>query len=190
VGLTVDNKENRKVKYTKKVIKESLYRLLEEMPLQKITVKGLCELADINRGTFYTHYSDIYDLVEKLENDIVKICGYIVDFDQIGKGNQYDLYRHVFVHLKDNMDEYRLILLNPPSIRCLDPLLSKVYFYHAASIRKATGWSDEMIAYAYTFVLEGCKHVVYHWIERGLVETPDEMAELLTGIIYNETAVE
>ena len=59
--------ENRKVKYTKMVIRESLFELLEIKKLKQITVKSLCELADINRGTFYSHYSDINDLVETLE---------------------------------------------------------------------------------------------------------------------------
>ena len=51
------------------VIRESLFTLLRERPLKAITVKGLCELADINRGTFYSHYADLYDLVEQLEEE-------------------------------------------------------------------------------------------------------------------------
>ena len=60
-------KENRKVKYTKMVIRESLFKLLKTKQLNQITVKELCRLADINRGTFYSHYTDLFDLVEKLE---------------------------------------------------------------------------------------------------------------------------
>ena len=58
---------HRKVKYTKMVIKEALFELLAQKSLQQIRVKEICELADINRGTFYTHYADINDLVDQLE---------------------------------------------------------------------------------------------------------------------------
>lgn len=53
------------------VIKEAFLTLLEEKPINKITVKELCEKADINRATFYTHFSDCFDLLEKIEGDIL-----------------------------------------------------------------------------------------------------------------------
>lgn len=41
-------------------------------PLEKIMITELCEKADINKSTFYAYYRDIYDLSEKLENDIIE----------------------------------------------------------------------------------------------------------------------
>lgn len=61
--------ENRKVQYTKKVVKDSFLSLLKDRPMEKITVTEICKLADINRGTFYQHYQDIYDLLNKIELD-------------------------------------------------------------------------------------------------------------------------
>ena len=59
--------ESRKTQYTKSVIRESFLSLLQEKPVEKITVTQLCAKADINRSTFYAHYLDVYDLKEKLE---------------------------------------------------------------------------------------------------------------------------
>ena len=42
-----------RARYTRKIIKESFYTLLREKPVEKITVKELCEKAEINRSTFY-----------------------------------------------------------------------------------------------------------------------------------------
>ena len=61
------NSENRKVKYTKRVIRESLYELLKIKAINKITVKELTELADINRSTFYAYYETMQDLIEEIE---------------------------------------------------------------------------------------------------------------------------
>ena len=57
----VKAKEDRRIRITKKAIKESLIELLQEYPIAKISVKMICESADINRSTFYAHYNDQSD---------------------------------------------------------------------------------------------------------------------------------
>lgn len=58
-------KNDRRVRYTKKVIKESLLELLKTTPFEQITVKALCQKAEINRATFYTHYETYSPLWRK-----------------------------------------------------------------------------------------------------------------------------
>ena len=48
-------KNDLRVRYTQKVIQEAFWKILKEKPLAKITVKEICDLAEINRGTFYKH---------------------------------------------------------------------------------------------------------------------------------------
>ena len=43
---------DRRIRYTKQAIKDSLFALMQETPVEKITVKELCAAADINRATF------------------------------------------------------------------------------------------------------------------------------------------
>ena len=50
---------------TKMLIRKAFMELLRQKPLASISVKELCELAGINRGTFYSHYQDVYDLLWK-----------------------------------------------------------------------------------------------------------------------------
>src|SRR5690242_6450230 len=63
-------KENRRVLYTKKIIKESLIDLLQHKKIHEVTVTDICKKSDINRGTFYTHYKDTYDLLKSLEDEL------------------------------------------------------------------------------------------------------------------------
>ena len=73
------------VKKTKKTFEESLASLAREYPLNKITVKALCEKAQLSRNAFYFHYEDIYDLVDEIENDFInEVCGYLDDFREMG----------------------------------------------------------------------------------------------------------
>jgi len=68
----MNEKLDRRKKYTRRVLKESLVTLLAQKPISEITVKEVCEIADINRSTFYTHYSDHYDLLSKIEEEITE----------------------------------------------------------------------------------------------------------------------
>ena len=45
-------------RYTQMVLKQSFLELLKEKPVSRITVKEVCALAQLNRATFYAHYSD------------------------------------------------------------------------------------------------------------------------------------
>ncbi|MCR5653555.1 MAG: TetR/AcrR family transcriptional regulator [Ruminococcus sp.] len=60
-----------RVKRTLKSIKEAFYQLRKKKPIKRISVKELSELAMINKATFYLHYKDVYDLSDKLENELI-----------------------------------------------------------------------------------------------------------------------
>lgn len=69
------NSNDIRVKRTKKLIRQGLVELAETKRINKITVKELTDHIEINRGTFYLHYKDVFDLVESLENELYE------DFD-------------------------------------------------------------------------------------------------------------
>ena len=63
-------KNDARIRYTKMVIKDSFFQLLKQKPVEKITVKEICEMAQINRATFYRYYENQYDLLSVIENDM------------------------------------------------------------------------------------------------------------------------
>lgn len=65
-------KEDRRVRYTKQAIRDGFLSLIAQKPIEKITVTEICRAADINRGTFYAHYSDPYELKRNLENELTE----------------------------------------------------------------------------------------------------------------------
>lgn len=64
-------KTDARVRYTKKVLKDALLQCMRSKPLKEITVKEVCEMAELNRATFYAHYHDCYDLLEQIENEML-----------------------------------------------------------------------------------------------------------------------
>ena len=63
-------KDDQRTRMTRKLLQKALVDLMREKPLKDITVKALCQQAEVNRSTFYLHYYDIYDLMEELEGQI------------------------------------------------------------------------------------------------------------------------
>ena len=60
---------------TRRAIRNALIELAEEKDVEKITVKELCERAEISKPAFYSHNGNIYDVVDEIENEVVqKVC--------------------------------------------------------------------------------------------------------------------
>ena len=67
--MAKDLTESRRTRYTRLAMQDALVELLQDQPLGSITVKALCERADVNRSTFYAHYTSIEDLLHDIEDE-------------------------------------------------------------------------------------------------------------------------
>jgi AcrR family transcriptional regulator len=67
----MSNKEYSCVRKTKNAFAESLIELSKEKQLNKISVKEICQGAQLSRNAFYFHYNDINDLIAEIENDVI-----------------------------------------------------------------------------------------------------------------------
>ena len=63
--------ESRRVKMTKRLIKEAFIELLEKKPFNKVSVTDLCNTAEINRSTFYAYYEDVPMLLREVQERII-----------------------------------------------------------------------------------------------------------------------
>lgn len=68
-----EKKEDRRIRRTKRLLRQALAELMNEKEFKDITVKEIAERADLNRGTFYFHYTDTYDLKDKVEDELVQV---------------------------------------------------------------------------------------------------------------------
>ncbi len=79
-----DRKIDRRTIYTMSVIKDAFLELKKDLPFEKISVKRLCELAEISRATFYLHYDSINDVLDEVLDDALL-------FSEGATGNAIDL---------------------------------------------------------------------------------------------------
>ena len=99
---------NRSSIKTRKLIRKTFAEMLsEKKEISKISVSELAERADINRGTFYSHYDDIYAVAEDYENDLIERF-----FDNKTLVSANDLPKFLesfFEYIKANEREYMLL---------------------------------------------------------------------------------
>ena len=97
-----------RIRYTKMVIKDALISLLKEKSLNKITVKSICDLAEINRATFYKYYSDPFDLLGKLEQEMLS---QLQNSLKSSAKSFRDVFRLILINIQNNGENYRCIIL-------------------------------------------------------------------------------
>lgn len=107
-------KTDARVKYTKMVLKKALLELMQHKPVNKITVKEICERAELNRATFYAHYSDCFDLLESIEEEL---------FGQFERSMQSYMHSFDIAGLVGGL--YRIVQENEAVCPCLAVRASK-----------------------------------------------------------------
>lgn len=113
---------NSSSKKTRKLIKKTFAELInEKKDLNKITVTELVKRADITRGTFYTHYDDIYDVANEYQLEIIEL---LISDDNVlyTKEDVINYFSDVFKCLKKNEDTYRMLLSSDDLLFFLEKL--------------------------------------------------------------------
>ena len=84
---------DRRVRKTKRQLRKALMDLMAEKPVKSISVRELADRADINRGTFYIHYKDVGDLLQRLEDEmaerLILVCKKYAHADTSTSGYPY-----------------------------------------------------------------------------------------------------
>ena len=101
-------KTDARVSYTRRVIKESLLRLLEDRPVNRITVKEVCEAAQINRATFYAHFTDCFDVLNQMENDLLADFERSLSFASVV--DVVDMIERIYAMIDQNAEVCRVLI--------------------------------------------------------------------------------
>ncbi|MHB1315410.1 MAG: TetR/AcrR family transcriptional regulator [Christensenellales bacterium] len=175
---------DRRVRKTKALIRQTLTQLLLEKDLKDITVSELTVRADINRGTFYLHYQDIYDLFEQLEKDILNnFTEIITKYRKRSLSPFLPVLLETFRYIRSNSDIFIAILKTKETV-----FLTKII--EMCRPQNITEWRDlfcsgreEYFEYYYSFITFGCIALLRQWFENGMSETPEEIAALAENLM-------
>ena len=183
-------KVDRRVRKTKAQLRAGLARLMQKKSIKEITVKELVDEVDINRSTFYLHYSDIYQMLESIENELMDEIAQVIEehpLDLVQNGSSYPMIEHIFTILDNNKD-ICIALLGKNGDMAFVSRIEKLIadtVLHRLSIRLPKDNRD--IEYAYAFCLNGCVGMIKTWLSSENQESTQHMAELTHKLIDNTT---
>lgn len=173
--------EDRRVRKTKKQLRAALTSLLLEKDISRITVRDVAELADVNRGTFYAHYSDVHDLLGQLENDLLEqldILGQKHDARQ-SDGKTFLYLTDLFTLAGEFSDIFYTLYCRSGDSAFQEKTFNTLKYQYLYEYLSIFGGSEsEKLDYCASFIVSGMCTLAKVWIENGMQETPEEMARL------------
>jgi AcrR family transcriptional regulator len=160
------------------MLKEALIRLLEQKPIEKITVHELCAEAEINRTTFYKYYGSQFDLMDDMQEDFLKE----LEISLREKERPVSL-----LNILTYIDTHRVFCITLLRSATDNGLLGKIL-----SLSLITQQLDEQTApryegckreYVKEFVIYGCYSIIRKWLVSDNPESPEDITDIIVKLI-------
>lgn len=169
---------------TKRSTRKALLSLLKVKKYDAISVKDICEAANISRGTFYLHYKDKFDLVQQYQYEITK------------KGSEkvHDLLSHErhllyynMLQFWNNEAELLLLLISKNGSPDIQNELKRTLQYNAEKnvvpYIKKSDFTEKERHYFVIFVSNAIFGIIQEWVNNGQQETPEELSDIIKKIV-------
>ena len=177
---------DRRIKYTQKIIIDTFINLLEKKELNHITVSEICQIADINRATFYRYYLDIYDLLNKIETKFLQELKDAINKEDTKRYTITTFSKQLLEVFLKNKDLVRVLFNSKNNAKFLNEIL-EIAYYHCKTIwqYESPSINDEDIEYATIFIFNGALGIINYWIQNDFDKVIDELTLLIEDISYN-----
>jgi AcrR family transcriptional regulator len=183
---------DRRAIRTKTMLRNALSELINKKGFNEISITDLTRIADINRGTFYLHYADKYDLLEQSENEIIQeiqeqtkdmVCIDLLNNESIER--PIPMLIKLFQCFKENAIFMKAIL-GPNGDPTFHNKLKKLIETNLFEKKLLNMYKQENMLvpkeYFISYVLSAHLGVMQQWLESGMEKSPEEMALILSKL--------
>ena len=193
-------REDRRTAYSKKAIRESLLSLMRDKPLNKITVREICERADVNRSTFYAYYEDIYDLHRMILKDYFHCQHRVIeegkrllrsrpDITALTVADFYDFFLVYFGIVMENRELFTFVF-NQNSDSSIHVNMRKLFYRQLIGMLPENTPDKIRDAFfaSFIFVSGGVTFLLMEWLNGGCrmpVETLAKRAAYFNNGVFN-----
>lgn len=174
------DQEDRRVKMTKRLLKDALIELLATKDIYHLSIRELCEKADVNRTTFYKHYTSQFDLLTDMENDLIVLVN-----EAIAKNanRRERIIEEACRYLEENLQFARLLINNNVDPAFPQKLFSLTTIREAVVKNVKTDDDPALLPYGYVYQTYGAYQVISQWLNKDRREAPKDFARLLIKIM-------
>lgn len=176
---------DRRIRKTRQQLRDGFAELLEDKSIREIQVKELVEHIDINRSTFYLHYTDIYDMLEKMEQDLIDQIMEAFAKHPLGKEETTKQFiEDMFCILLENRKLCKA-LIGPHGDLDFVQKIEVLIGTHAIDViePRLKEPAKEGKEYLYAYCLSGCVGIVKDWLLQDGKEPPKQMAKILFSLV-------
>lgn len=180
-------KTDRRVKYTNIQLRDALVASLQKEHISNITVKSLCDLADVNRSTFYAHYRDPYDLLYSIEQEVLdNIRRYLEKQDYVSDKRplSFQVLNRILEYVREKADLFRALLSDNSDASFQIEVMNLAQL---DLFQPNKNYSKRMQDYLTVFAITGCVSILHKWLMDGMVESTTEISEFILKILYHGT---
>lgn len=170
-------KNNVISKNSRTVFKKSLIELLDEKYISEISVTELCNKANMNRSTFYSHYENVIDVLDEIQNDIYEELENYLNDSQSLNGTLNECLSYV----KQNSNVFKVLLSQKGNERFKN-IISKLSF----DTYKPKNNADSEFVYHRIFNINGFVGIIEHWLNTGMEEDVEYLSNIILKFSYLE----
>jgi len=183
--MNIGTNEDRRVRKTKKVLRDSLAELLTEKSIQNITIRELTDKADIHRSTFYANFVDIYDLYNHVEDTVIDELRDI--FLNVNNLDSTQCVALLFQYISANKQTSRLVLgsnVSTSFLHRVSALFKDLCIAHWRTTYSLNGENDKLGIYAH-FLFSGYLGVIRDWVVSDFSQSEAELMSIISEIDRN-----
>lgn len=179
---------DRRIRYTKMVLNESLLKFLDQKPLEKITVTAICKDADINRSTYYSHFTDPFDQFSQLKASILNELALFtenIDTQKLPDGQrQYKVLKSLLQYIENKRHVFQILLTKSGDYNLQHDLLvmlgEKAFPAHPVS-----AGNEIKNKYHLIYASNGCFGMFFEWLMDEDPISSDQLAHLMADFTRN-----
>ncbi|MDR1330246.1 MAG: TetR/AcrR family transcriptional regulator [Oscillospiraceae bacterium] len=181
-------KENQRVRMTKQLLRDSLTALLYEKSIQKISVREICDRAEVNRSTFYKYYGSQYELLEDMEREVIAMIDrYLSEPEgfpdtgarQIGAREIGKII--AFADADSNL--CRILVNNNVDPEFPAKLMNLLSIRQFLSVPPNGDREENDLEYVGSFLINGSFGLIKNWLNKPQRDPPEHIAALLTEMM-------
>lgn len=183
----MNTKNNQRTRLSKLLFKNALMDLLKEKgSVAKISVRELCDRAELNRSTFYAHYNEPNDLLMEIETELLDATE--EHLKKIGEENDAGAHKYILSflqYIRQNDKQFRTLLIDTadPEFRSRFMQQSIIQFVNNLRIELP----KELEQYIFSYILNGSTGIIIQWIRSDYAVNENEIVNLLFSI--NQSAL-
>lgn len=169
---------------TKRAIRNAFAKLLSEKEIDKITIRDISELAEINRKTFYRYYGGIYQVVDEIENEVVSTFESVLKDVDLKKAleNPHLTFERLTAIINTDMDFYGYLLSMRKNVSLVSKVIAMMKEKTKQALIEQIGIEEQLADVILEYAITGMISVYQQWFLSERRDSIEKISDIISLI--------